>query len=251
MKKLLTLLIILIPLAGIGQWGLNFGAGISVKPVGKIDVFYKVKNHAIIATYMPLATNLSRYPFSIESINYGYLISGFQPYIGYSTQGLAYGINAWLGNVVVGAGKTGPYYHVNIAYSSLKIKPVLTNNDFAIIGLQLVSGFSSGLHEAIQAGHWGTGHPFWDHSLSWKNKYKDFDGGDQRPAYPGSKNVLVAFTDGYHLTNFISNQANFGTLCFALSSKEKISFKNMAKKVLLAAAANRAAYYVSYEIIFK
>lgn len=160
MKKLLILLIILIPLAGTGQWGLNFGGGISVKPIAKIDVFYKVKKHAIIGTYIPLATNLSRYPFSVESINYSYLVSGFQPYVGYSTKGFAYGVNAWLGNAVVGAGKMGPYYHVSIAYSSANIKPTLTNNDFAIISLQLVSGFSSGLHEAIQAGHWGRGNPY-------------------------------------------------------------------------------------------
>jgi hypothetical protein len=40
---------------------------------------------------------------------------------------------------------------------------------------------------------------FWDNRISWKNKYKDFDAGDTRAAFPGSKTWLVSFTDGRHL----------------------------------------------------
>jgi hypothetical protein len=255
MKTIVVILsIIMLPLAVKCQWGFNFGAGVSKKPFAKIDAFYKAKNHFITGTYMPLINKQTAYPFSIVSINYGYLVKGFQPYVGISSQGIAYGVNAWLGKIVISAGKSGNYFHVSLSASSLNIDNKLLNftgNDYSIIGMQLLSGFSMGMHEAIQAKHWGKGHAYWDNEISWKNKYKDYDGGDLRPAYPGSKTALVAFTDGYHLTNFVTNQANIATLCFALSSKDKITFKSVAKKAFLAAAANRAAYYLSYEIIFK
>jgi len=40
---------------------------------------------------------------------------------------------------------------------------------------------------------------FWDPSISWKNKYKDYDAGDERPRFPLATTALVALTDGWHL----------------------------------------------------
>ena len=40
---------------------------------------------------------------------------------------------------------------------------------------------------------------WWDASVSWKNKYRDYDRGDTRARFPGSKTILVAFTDAWHL----------------------------------------------------
>lgn len=42
------------------------------------------------------------------------------------------------------------------------------------------------------------GRQFWDASISWRNKYKDWPT-DTRPAFPGAKTWLVWTTDGWHL----------------------------------------------------
>ena len=43
---------------------------------------------------------------------------------------------------------------------------------------------------------------YWDPRISWKNKYKDWDNGDQRPAFTGAKTYLVWLTDGWHRYQF-------------------------------------------------
>ena len=45
--------------------------------------------------------------------------------------------------------------------------------------------------------------PWWDARTSWKRKYWDYDSGDLRPRFWGSKTVLVALTDFWHLTDFV------------------------------------------------
>jgi hypothetical protein len=40
---------------------------------------------------------------------------------------------------------------------------------------------------------------------SFKNKYKDFDGGDYSPAFLGSKGIFVMFTDKPHFYNSVGN----------------------------------------------
>lgn len=48
---------------------------------------------------------------------------------------------------------------------------------------------------------------FWNPSISWKNKYKDFDAGDKSPAFPFATTWLVLFTDAWHLFQFVQNVA--------------------------------------------
>jgi hypothetical protein len=45
--------------------------------------------------------------------------------------------------------------------------------------------------------------PWWDARTSWKNKYKDYDNGDMRPAFPGAKGPLVLLTDFWHFADFV------------------------------------------------
>lgn len=79
--------------------------------------------------------------------------------------------------------------------------------DFTTNGaLPFVSGFADGSVEAVKwhyhevkAKHPGLNDQYWDPAISWKNKYKDWDAGDYRPAYPGAKTWAVAGTDFYHL----------------------------------------------------
>ena len=42
---------------------------------------------------------------------------------------------------------------------------------------------------------------FWNPSISWMNKYKDWPS-DRRPAFPGAITWAVAFTDGWHLLKY-------------------------------------------------
>jgi len=251
MKKLLILS--LLPLSAFAQLGFTGSVGYSEVPVSKFDVIYRINRHSIITTLQPNLTNLSKYPMATAAVSYGYLISTWQPYVGYSTQGITYGVNRYIGSTVIGAGMQGKNPVVTIGVTSLRVrgKELFTGNDYIIAGLQLISGFAMGWHESIQAGHWGRSHQFWDNSISWKNKYKDYDNGDTKAKFIGSKTVFVGFTDGYHLTNLISNTANIATLSFAIGGKEKRNWKVIAKKVLIAAAANRAAFHLSYNQIFK
>lgn len=252
MKKLL--IILLFPLSTVGQKvGFAVSIGYSQTPISKFDFNYRLNNHILTSTIQPNFTSQTKYSQLTAAITYGYLISTWQPYVGYSNNGLTYGINRYIGSTIIGAGMQGKNPVISIGITSLRVngKELFTGNDYAIAGLQLISGFSMGLHESIQASHWGKGNQFWDNQISWKNKYKDFDNGDKRAKFIGSKTVFVGFTDGYHLTNLISNTANIATLSFAIGSKEGRNWKVIAKKVLISVAANRAAYYVSYNHIFK
>lgn len=44
---------------------------------------------------------------------------------------------------------------------------------------------------------------FWNGAVSWKNKYKDYDNGDERAKFPFAKTALVGLTDGWHLFQFL------------------------------------------------
>ena len=48
---------------------------------------------------------------------------------------------------------------------------------------------------------------FWNPAVSWKAKYKDYDHGDIRPAFPLAKTVLVALTDAWHLFDLLHRLA--------------------------------------------
>ena len=243
------LIILLMPFALFGQVGFTGSLGYKETPISKFDFQYKAGNHSVFATIQPNLTTKSKYKAITASINYGYFVKTWQPYVGYSTDGFTYGINKYIDNCVIGAGIQGDHPFISIGITTIKVKgDYFTGNDYAIGILQLISGFSNGLHESIQAGHWGKGHQFWDNELSWQNKYKS-DGITAR--FPGSTTWAVSITDGYHLTNLISNAANIATLSFAIGGKEKKNWKVIVKKVLIAAAANRAAFYISYNKVFK
>lgn len=49
----------------------------------------------------------------------------------------------------------------------------------------------------------GGGIQYWKPSISWKNKYKDWDGGDKRPKFLFAKTALVFLTDGWHFAQFL------------------------------------------------
>ena len=65
---------------------------------------------------------------------------------------------------------------------------------------------------------------FWDSSVSWTNKYKDYDKGDLTAKFPLSKTILVGFTDGFHLTKLINEVSLFiGFLVLSFASIQDIN----------------------------
>jgi hypothetical protein len=66
-----------------------------------------------------------------------------------------------------------------------------------------LSGVANGFNQAIEHHNYGMGNDFVDISRSYKRKYKNYDAGDLREAYWGSKTFLVWTTDAFHLTNMI------------------------------------------------
>jgi hypothetical protein len=127
----------------------------------------------------------------------------------------------------------------------------ITNNDAAIIALGAVSGAADGVNQNLAHWRWGKGNQFWDVKLSWKNKYKDWDGGNTEAAFFGSKSMFVAFTDGYHLTRMIDRSAML--LSIGISGSElkqyakKDRWKVVAKKILLSSISNRIAFNIIYK----
>ena len=250
MKKLIVFLFML-PFFVQAQVIFGLNAGYDKTGIAGIEAGYRVKHHAVFVQQYGMVNKRSDLPLIKAAVNYGYDIGSFQPFAGYGTEGFSIGMNKYFGHYKFTAGKHGDYKYASVGYNNLSLKDkVITNNDPAIIALQAVSGFANGMHEAIQAGHWGSG-KFWDNKISWKNKYRDWDNGDTRAKFVGSKTVFVGFTDGYHLTNLISHTANVATFTIALNTKDNLNFKNILKKVLISTVANRAAYYVSYNMIFK
>lgn len=233
MKKLLTILFLFN--VAYGQIGANISFGTDV------NLGIQYKNFEVQGGRK--ISQLSRYTCQLNAIyHYGKI------YGGWGTQGPVYGIRLQRNQYILSIGRYGQYSNFLIGVSSLpkrKAFNLFTKNEWAIIGLQFVSGFSNGLHEAIQARHWGNGKQFWDNQLSWKNKYKA-DGSER---FPGSTTIFVSATDGYHLTNFISNSCNIATLAVSINGNNK--WKDVIKKVAISVVTNRVAFYLSYNEIFK
>src|SRR6185436_17055108 len=79
----------------------------------------------------------------------------------------------------------------------------LSGNDIVVYSLMTESGAADGVNQAIIHHELGRDNQYWDYSVSWKNKYRNFDAGDKRAAFIGSKGVFVGFTDAFHLTRMI------------------------------------------------
>jgi len=127
----------------------------------------------------------------------------------------------------------------------------ISKNDVAIITLGAVSGAADGVNQNLAHWRWGKGKQFWDVKLSWKNKYKDFDGGNTDARFWGSKTVFVAFTDGYHLTRMIDRSAMLLSVGISAGELAKYNKKDkckvILKKILLSSISNRIAFNIIYK----
>lgn len=122
------------------------------------------------------------------------------------------------------------------------------NRDIYIYTCQFLSGSADGVNQALVHHFLGMGNRFWDFQTSWKNKYKNYDLGDLKPAFPGATSIAVSFTDGYHLTRMIDRAFSLGSLGFALGEKQ--SFKSIAKKIIISSLVNRAGFILFYNVIY-
>jgi len=86
-------------------------------------------------------------------------------------------------------------------------------------GLQFGAGFFNGVGDNLQFHYsetifpqpgerflWG-GHQYWNPSVSWRNKYKDWPS-DRSEAFPLSTSALAWTTDAWHLTNTLERTAH-------------------------------------------
>jgi len=86
--------------------------------------------------------------------------------------------------------------------------------------------------------------------VSWKNKYKNWDEGDTRPAFFGSKTIFVGFTDGFHLSRTVDRAFTLTAICISASElkqyKKKDRWKVLMKKAVISALVNRLAFHLTY-----
>lgn len=110
-------------------------------------------------------------------------------------------------------------------------------------GLMLTSGFCDGTSEVLKIKYDSfkkvfpeSNDQFWDYSISWTNKYKE--GNPPEARFPGSKNLLVWTTDGYHLMRMIRNSTMIVAMTIPLRGGV---YKNWRYYVL-----EGMVYYISY-----
>jgi hypothetical protein len=126
----------------------------------------------------------------------------------------------------------------------------ISGNDIVVYSLMTVSGAADGVNQAIIHHELGRGHQYWDYAISWKNKYKDFDNGDKRAAFIGSKGIFVGFTDAFHLTRMIDRGCTLAAISVSASElkqyKKKDRWKVVIKKLAISTVLNRIAFGVFY-----
>ncbi len=113
---------------------------------------------------------------------------------------------------------------------------------------QFLSGSADGVNQALVHHYLGMGNRFWDFQTSWKNKYKNYDEGDLRPAFFGATSFAVSLTDGYHLTRMADRAFSLGSVGFALG--EKLTFKSIARKIIICSIVNRAGFLLFFNVIY-
>lgn len=125
-------------------------------------------------------------------------------------------------------------------------------------GLFALAGYAEGVNDAIsfhydafKKVHPGASDSYWNPAESWKNKYANYDEGNKSEKFPLSTSVLVFATDGFHLTNMVDHLSMIGaaTITIPLDGKKR-SLKWYVKELICSYIANRAGFYLSYNVIY-
>lgn len=133
----------------------------------------------------------------------------------------------------------------------------------AIVALIALASALSGVSKAIQdtsQHHYATsvltgwGSPqFWNAEISWQNKYRNFEAGDRRPAFPLATTGLAALTDAWHLFDTLRKYL-LAAACFAAGlATARAPRPGRAGLFLLAAALVPAsvAFHLFYTYILQ
>lgn len=135
---------------------------------------------------------------------------------------------------------------------ALFIVPCLSNaqtkKDIMMYACQFIAGSADGVNQSLVHHELGRDNPWWNYETSWKNKYRNFDENDKRPAFFGSTTFAVGFTDGFHLTRLIDRAFTLGSIGIALGEKQTV--KKILKKVIISGLVNRAGFLLFFNVIY-
>ena len=131
--------------------------------------------------------------------------------------------------------------------------------------LMMISGMVEGTNEALLF-HYKYGfknrfpnanNQYWDPSISWKNKYKNLDP-SKGPAFPGSTDMLVAFTDGYHMMRLTKVMLDMGTISYCVNKnyREKtkhniFNWKTVAQDFVVLSVFRTIGFHLTYSWMFQ
>ena len=125
-------------------------------------------------------------------------------------------------------------------------------------GLFALAGYAEGMNNALlfhysafKRVHPEANDQFWNPGISWKNKYEDWDNGNQNPKFFQSTSTLVFTTDGFHLTNMVDHISLLAGASVTIPLGEKKPLKWYVKQIATSYLCNRAGFYLSYNIIYK
>lgn len=124
-------------------------------------------------------------------------------------------------------------------------------------GVAFIGGMNNGLNQTLvnhytqfKEAHPNINDQYWDPSISWKNKYKNFDGGDFSENYIGSKTFMVWTTDAYHLTSQLSNASIISSTCIITIGKKR-KWWEYGTDILITGLARSAGFHLVYSGIYK
>lgn len=131
-----------------------------------------------------------------------------------------------------------------------KKKKVKWGNYALTGGLALLSGASDGFNQALSF-HYSEvdaklhlRDSYWNPAESWRAKYRDNDPA-KGARFPGSTNIFVFVTDGYHLTRFGTHLFNAGAIALKITGDKKRWYWYAADMIYFW-AMNRIGFQATY-----
>lgn len=131
--------------------------------------------------------------------------------------------------------------------------------------MMLFAGMAEGTSEAM-VWHYDKGFKkacpnandqFWNPAISWKNKYKNNDP-QQGPKFPGSMDVFVGFTDGYHMMREAKLFLDMGAMTYCINTNHNnkakykfLNWKTIAQDFLVLSAIRTVGFHVTYSWMFR
>lgn len=120
--------------------------------------------------------------------------------------------------------------------------------------LIIIAGMSNGIMDTLQFKYASSrltalNPAFWNPAISWKRKYKDWDGNDKRPRFPFSTTALVFLTDAWHLFQFVMLSSFTAAIVIALYTDNQYSLLHAAVAFVIAKMLFSAGFHLIYTIM--